>query len=201
MLLTPQDADMFFKLHRALMCFVNERLQIVPDIASPDEFSSLPPETRLEVREAFLDEQDLIELFVDANPYAFSEDELNIVLTWRNLVPGKFFIFRYLKKYTIFLSTEEPPIAYGVLALTQPFEELVGPYLPVWSETVLLPFKGTITYDSLMNGYNISFGPGIRRDLNESYKEAKERFGIVTSLPMRNLPGAVKRPKRATRKK
>ena len=35
-----------------------------------------------------------------------------------------------------------------------------------------------------MSSYNISFGPGIRRSLNESFKEAKARHGIVTSLPI-----------------
>ena len=50
MLLSPDDAELFFKLHRSLMCFVNERLQIIPDIGSPNEFAALPPEARLEVR-------------------------------------------------------------------------------------------------------------------------------------------------------
>lgn len=202
MLLAPQDAELFFKLHRALMCFVNDRLQIVSDIEGPDEFSGLPPEIRVEVREALLDETDLIDSFVDANPYDLSEDELDIVLSWRNLVAGKFFIFRYLKKHTIFLAADEPPMAYGVLALTQPFDDLVGPYLPVWTETVLLPFKDTIVYDGLLSGYNISFGPGIRRELNESYKAVKQRLGIVTSLPIRTRFIAGKKPtKRAMRKK
>jgi hypothetical protein len=40
----------------------------------------------------------------------------------------------------------------------------------------------------LLNSYNISFGPGIRRSLNESFKEAKERHGIITSLPMPAIP-------------
>jgi hypothetical protein len=68
MLLSPEDAELFFKLHRSLMFYVNQRLGVVPDIASPEEFSSLPPETRHEVRAAFLDEEDLIESFVDDNP-------------------------------------------------------------------------------------------------------------------------------------
>ena len=58
MLLSPEDADLFFKLHKSLMCFVNERLQVIPDIETPSEFSSLPPKLRLEVRKAFLDETD-----------------------------------------------------------------------------------------------------------------------------------------------
>ena len=76
---------------------------------------------------------------------------------------GQFYVFRELKKYTVFLSTTNPAIAYGVLALSQPFEDLIGPYLPVLTQTVLLPFKDKIVYDGLMSSYNISFGPGIRR--------------------------------------
>ena len=31
MLLTPQDVELFFKLHRTLMFFVNQRLKVIPD--------------------------------------------------------------------------------------------------------------------------------------------------------------------------
>ena len=188
MLLEPQDAQLFFKLHRTLMHFVNQRLQVVPDINSPEEFATLPPEIRLKVREAFLDESDLIEVFVDQNPANLGDDELDIVLSWRHQVAGDFYIIRELKNYTVFLSTDKQAIAFGVLALTQPFEEMIGPYLPVMTQTVLMPFRDKIVYDGLMNNYRISFGPGIRRSLNESFKEAKERYGIVTSLPISAAP-------------
>jgi Domain of unknown function (DUF6398) len=187
MLLSPSDAKLFFKLHRTLMFFANQRLGVLPDeIATPDEFADLSPETRLKVRNAFLDDIDLTEFFVAQNPARLPDDELDIVHTWRHLVAGEFYIFRDLKKYTVFLSSEEQPTAYGVTALTQPFEELVGPYLPVLVETVLLPFKDKIVYDGLLAGpgMSLSFGPGIRRMLNESYQQAKAHYGIVTSLPV-----------------
>src|SRR6516164_230255 len=185
MLLTPHDIVLFFKLYRALLSFVNERLQVIPDhLASPEEFLAVPPEVRLKVRNAFLQHIDLLQAFVDENPAHLTNDELDIVRSWQHLLHGKFYVFRQLKKYMVFLSMPDPAIAYGVLALWQPFEELVGPYLPVLAETVLLPFKGMIVYDGLMSSYRISFGPGIRRSLNESFKEAKARHGIVTSLPM-----------------
>src|SRR5262249_16315817 len=142
-----------------------------------------------------LSHTEMIQQFVDENPAHLAADELDIVRSWQHLVHGKFYVFRQLKKYMVFLSTGERPVAYGVLALSQPFEELVGPYLPVLTETVLLPFKGMIVYDGLMNSYNISFGPGIRRSLNESFKEAKARHGIVTSLPMSQEPLPGKAPK------
>src|ERR1700688_1772423 len=125
MLLTPPDAKLFFRLHRSLMFFVNQRLKVVPDdIASPVAFAALSPQVRLKVRDAFLDHTDLIESFVEQNPAHLPDDELDIIRSWRHLVAGKFYIFRELKKYTVFLTTTDPAIAYGVLALSQPFEEL-----------------------------------------------------------------------------
>ena len=196
MVLIPQDVELFFKLHRALMFFVNQRLKVNPDdIASPDAFSSLSPEVRLKVRDAFLNRTDLIQTFVEENPAGLTSAELDIVGSWRHLVHAKFYVFRQLKKYMVFLSTGKQPVAYGVLALSQPFDELLGPYLPVLTETVLLPFQGMIVYDGLLNSYPISFGPGIRRSLNESFKEAKARYGIVTTLPMSKEPLPAKTPK------
>ena len=196
MLLELQYLELFFKLHRGRMFFVNQRLKVIPDnIATPEAFAALSPQVRLRVRDAFLENLDLIESFVAENLAQFSEEELEIVRSWRHVVHGKFYVFRELAKYTVFLSTTDPTVAYGVLALSQPFEELIGPYLPVMVETVLLPFKEIIAYDGLMSSFNISFGPGIRRRLNESFKEAKGRHGIVTSLPMSNVPMGRKSPK------
>jgi len=194
--LAPQDVELFLKLQRTLMFFVNQRLKVIPDdLATPDDFAALSPQTRLKVRDAFLDHPDLSQSFVEDNPAHLSDDDLAIVRSWGHLVAGKFYIFRELKKYTVFLSTEKQPIAYGVLALSQPFEDLIGPHLPVLVQTVLLPFKDKIVYDGTLSTYRISFGPGIRRSLNESFKEAKARHGIVTSLPMSNEPLPVKAPK------
>jgi hypothetical protein len=196
MLVEPQDVEPFFRLHRTLMFFVNQRLKVTPDnFSTPGEFAVLSPEVRVKVRDALNANLDLIESFVAENPAHFSEDELDIVRSWRHLVAGTFYVFRKLAKYTVFLSNSNPAIAYGVLAFSEPFEELIGPNLPIMVKTVLLPFKGMIVYDGMMSAYKISFGPGIRRSLNESFKEAKLRHGIVTSLPMSDNPLPQKAPK------
>ena len=87
MLLEPQDVELFFKLHRSLMFFVNQRLKVVPDdIASPDAFAALSPQVRLKVRDALNANLDLIQSFVGENPAHLSDDELDIVRSWRHLV-------------------------------------------------------------------------------------------------------------------
>ncbi len=163
--------------------------------AGPDELASLAPELRIKVRDAFLNHADLIDSFVEENPANLSGEELAIVRSWRNLVAGKFYILRELAKHTVFLSTAKPAIAYGVLSLAQPLEELVGPRLPVLIETVLLPFRDKIVYDGLIASYGISFGPGVRRMLNDTFKEAKACHGIVTSLPLSDKPMPPKAPR------
>ena len=48
---------------------------------------------------------------------------------------------------------------------------------------MLLPFKDRIVYDGLLASHNIVFGGGIKRRLNDSYREAKARQGVITALP------------------
>ena len=199
MLLRSQEAELFFKLHCSLMCFVNERLEIVAGVRSPDEFRALSADLRLKLRNALLHNMELLEMFIGLNPFDLSAEELNIVSSWKHQVAGKFFVFRNLKKYTVFLTDGETPVAYGVVALTEPFEDLVGPYLPVWTETVLLPFTNKIIYDGLLCRYHIFFGGGVRRSLQESYNAAKEHLGIVTALPVQARPVPDRRPVRKLR--
>ena len=76
MLMTPADAEQFVRLHRTLMFYVNQRLQIIPDIKDADEFSSLPPAERLKVRDALVEHMALLEDFVRENPAGLPADEL-----------------------------------------------------------------------------------------------------------------------------
>ena len=142
---------------------------MIPDrIATADDFSALSPETRAKVRDALTQNIGLIDSFVSENPAQLSKDDLDIVRSWRHLTAGRFYVFREMANYTVFISGSAPAIAYGVVALSQPFEDLVGSTLPVMTETVLLPFQGQIVYDGLISRFNISFGPGVRRSLNET---------------------------------
>src|SRR3954454_16569383 len=184
MQLPLEDVEQFFRLHRSLMFYVNQKLKVIDKkVATPEKYSGLSPEIRYKVHQALLDHMDLIDAFADENPFHFDEADLEIVRSWKDLVSGTFYAFRQLKNYMVFLSSTEPVVAYGVLALFDPFEVVVGPHLPRMIKTALLPFKGQIVYDGLVSGYNVFFGSGIRRRLNETYTEIKERSGIIPSLP------------------
>ena len=193
MKLTTQAADLFFKLMWSLQNYVNLKLEIIPDIATVDEYQQLPSTEKLDVRDALYDNIELIDKFVKENPQNLSEEELKIVKGWRKFQRGDFFIERLLKKYAIFIGDEK---VYAVLGLYESLEDLL-PYvrLPYYARAVLLPFKGKIVCDGMLQGYAVSFGGGVRSNLKETYMAAKQNGRIIESF----YPG--KQAEKTARKK
>jgi hypothetical protein len=179
--LPPHQTGRFYRIWFALFQYVNEQLQLVPALPAIPKEGSISPPDAFKLRNALWADDSLRERFIEANPAGLSPADLALVASWRYRLAGTFYIARHLKKYSIFLS-EQPDHAYGVLGLVSPIEEIVGPVLPLMVQAVLLPFEGQIIYDSLLQPYNITFGPNIRRRLNDTYRNIQEREGIITTL-------------------
>lgn len=183
MLLASEESERFYRIWWPLLRFVNEQRQIVPKLLKQQiEAGSLSPQQAYKIRSALWKDDSLREAFMSENPAGLDQQDLSLVASWRQRRSGQFFVFRHLKSYTVFIDSSSPPKAYGVLGLLSPFEEVVGSYLPVLVEAVLLPFENKIIYDGLIAPYSVSFGSGYRADLNLAYRDAKEREGIITSL-------------------
>lgn len=187
MVLDKEGQVVFFGLAWHLLFYAAEQLEFLPRPRTPDDIRNLPQEQWCRLRNSLYEHPHLIEQFADRNPFGLPDEHLAIVRGWKQFHRGKFIVWRYLKRYTVFLSGKEDR-ALGVVALNKPFEIMLGPSLPVAVETVLLPFRDRIVYDGLLSSYPIRFGPEIRRMLNESYRQAKAREGIVTSFAQLSRP-------------
>ncbi|MDZ7288975.1 MAG: hypothetical protein ONB44_01195 [candidate division KSB1 bacterium] len=184
MQLPDAEVKLFYKLYHPLLLYTAQKTQQVKNVSLSGEIRQIPFEKLNDIRSALYGQVGLIDSFVAENPLAFSKDELDIISGWKNFVKDTFYIVRYLKDYAVFLTGASPAKAYGVRALYSTFEEVVGPILPIMVEAILLPFQGKIIYDGLVAPYRISFGAGIRRNLNEAYQRAKAQHGIITSFDM-----------------
>ena len=72
---------------------------------------------------------------------------------------------------------------YGVTAFFDDFDDMFHPtQLPVLVRTVLLPFKGRVVNDGIMQNSNIHFGGNFCRRLKEIYMTAKQNGRIIESL-------------------
>jgi len=182
--LSAKDADLFYKLTAALLLYVNSRLKICENnTISIKNFQDWPMKEKVEMRRALYENIQLIDSFVKGNPFDLSSEELEIVKSWKHFVSGSFYIIRFLTNYTVFLDTDNPPLAYGVVGIIDPIDKMFLDPPPIMANACLLPFKGKIIHDGLIGTKNIHFGAGIRKNLNHSYQESKARFGIITSLP------------------
>ena len=189
MQLPPEQTARFYRIWLALLRYVNEQQQRVPTFPASEERNGLLPlSDEMHLRNALWADDGLRERFIAANPADLSSADLAVVASWRYRRAGAFYIVRALKKYTVFLSEDAPPRAYGVLGLSSPIQELTRGPLPVLAQTVLLPFEGQIIYDGLLQWYAVVFGPGIRARLNAEYRNAQEREGIITTLGPLNHP-------------
>lgn len=181
MKLSPADADCFFKLTWGLQHYVNHQLQLIPSITSVEDYADLPLEEKLPVRDSLYANPELFDRFVADNPLVFSDEELAIVLSWKDFVKEEFYIERTLKKYAVFIDPDNR--VYGVLGLCEGLNEIFPKNrLPLLVDAVLLPFQGKIVYDGLLQGANIFFGSGIKEDLKQVYLLAKESGLIVEDL-------------------
>ncbi len=182
--LSHEDADLFFKLMWAVQFYVNSQLKLVRNVPSAEAYKTLSQEKKMKVREALYQHIDLLDTFIVENPAKLTPQELEIVASWKRFVAGDFYILKFLKRHTIFVSANDSGQVYAVLGLYDAIEDIFYGYRPpIWVRTVLLPFKGRIIYDGLFHGHlNIFFGSGIRGDLNEAYQHAKQNGRIIDSL-------------------
>ncbi|MCJ7596082.1 MAG: hypothetical protein MUO52_15055 [Desulfobacterales bacterium] len=180
MVLSNNDAELFYRLMWPLQFFVNRRLKLIPNSSTIDGYQKLKLEQKLKIRDALYENIGLIDQFVKENPEGFNEEGLGIIRRWKKFVAGEFFMERYLAKHAIFIRNQT---VYAVLGLVDPFESLVGrQQLPARVKTVLLPFKGKIIYDGLMQVHPILFGGGISSELKEIYLTAKQNRSIIESI-------------------
>nr|MBF0220937.1 hypothetical protein [Desulfobulbaceae bacterium] len=180
MRLSDRDAQLFFDLMWGLQYFVNQKQKINNNIKSLKEYIKCSTEEKLEVRTALYSDIKIIDSYIQENPQKLSVERLDIISGWKCFVKGNFHIERYLKRCAIFIENDE---VYGVLALHQNFDELIHrSRLPMYVQTVLLPFQGKIIYDGLFQAHNIYFGSGIKRELKESYMAAKQNNRIIESF-------------------
>lgn len=195
MKLSEENVQLYFKLMKPLLVYVNNKMQLVQEIADVDDFEKISFEDKAIIREALYEEIHLIDSFIDENPEDFPMKELTIVSRWKNFIRGDFFVERHLKKHAIFIGKDDK--VYAVSGLTNPLDEVIPrEALPVRLETVLLPFLDEIVYDGFIAPYNVFFGSGIKEDLKHIYMKAKRRDEIIFSLN----PNAPSKPAKKTAK-
>jgi hypothetical protein len=181
MQLTEKENDRFLNIHISLIHFAGINEGLISRKMSLEDFQDADIEIKVPVRDALYGNPKYFDKFVKENPYDLQKEDLQVADGFRHFKKGQFWLLKYLKKHAIFLDGN---FAYGVLALSEPFEWFFGNTLPRMIETVLLPFEGKIVYDGIMKSSNIIIGGNMTSSLNSEYSVLKAKYGLITQLPL-----------------
>jgi hypothetical protein len=185
MILAEEDAALFYRAWGALLTWVNDQRKIVPPFPRPTPGHPIDATLATQIRDVVWAEDALREQFLAEGAPDLGAAERTLIASWKHRVRGRFMIFNPLQKHSIFMSDA----VYGVRGIYTPLE-VMFPYVPMFVEAVLVPFRDVIITDGLMQSppMQISFGGGARRMFKAQYSAARAAAQVRTRLPWQADP-------------
>ena len=180
--LSPDECREFYETWYGLMGFVNEKKHVI-NMRIKAEYPNAVSDMRIhKVREVLWEEPDLIDEYIAKTE--LPGEQIDILKLWRkNHKKVMMIIMEYLPEYAVILAAndEGEDRLYGVKGISTSVAHALNRELPTQAETVLLPFKGKIIYDSFLSTMPIKIMGGAKKFMGELFDKAK-KHGVITSL-------------------
>jgi len=181
MLLKRQEAESFYELYfKVLKSYFRYSKSGSNEIR---EFSDLSLEEITSLRDKLFDNINYLNIYCDSNPDNCNSEELEIIKGWKYFVKKTFVVYKDLKKYTVFVDTQES-LSYGVYGLMTEIRDLLENKFPIMADALLLSYKNCIVFDGLLSPYEMKLSGALNKILINSYQDSKSKNGIITKLPL-----------------
>lgn len=180
--LSFKECRLFYETWFGLMNFVNERKRVIKVKIKPEYPNSVSDIMIFKVREVLWKKPELIDEYISETE--LPQEKIDILKLWRtNHKKEMFIVMEYQPEYAVALASNEngEDILYGIKGISNSLESTLQRRLPIQIETILLPFKGKIIYDSFMSSMPLSYGEGAKALFREMFNKAI-KLGIITSL-------------------
>jgi len=137
-------------------------------------------EVRLKVRSYWQKDSSFIENFISSTK-TLSQDDIDVLIKWKNRGRSDFLILRYCSEYAVFFSEEDKKM-YGVLALTENFVDILPYEPPIMVRTSLFPYKENIIWDGLVQVFGVEFGKNFTQQFTVDFEKAKRNGELIFQL-------------------
>ena len=184
MTLDTENAKLFFKLFLPILDYVNLKCHVLENNEKFMEKWTLSQginiQSALKNAHKLWSDDTLIDDYLARAQ--FSDENRNIVSSWKKHISGKFILERNLKKSSIFINLDDEKV-YLVKGLNSTWNEMLdGMPPPVLLNVTLLPWKDVIISDRLVTLTPVYFGKGYSTEFKEIYMNAKHNSIIFYSL-------------------
>lgn len=182
MTLNETDAKLFYELLFPLLDYVNKKFGVNPRMGKIHGARHSDPMAVKEIANALWDNAEVIDEYLKKQGALISEENREIVRSWKRRIGDDFILERNLKSGSVFISctTDEVYLVKGIIS---PWEEVLYDMAPpIMLNAVLIPFRDVIISDGLVLPYGVSFGPNSREGFREAYMTAKKSGAVRKSL-------------------
>ncbi len=180
--LSSEECRLFYETWYGLMGFINDRKSVIKGKIKPEYPNTVSDMMVHKVREVLWEKPELIDEYISGTE--LPQEKIDILKLWRtNHKKGMIFILEYQPEYAVAIAPDAQgeDRLYGIKGISSSMENALRRNLPAQIETVLLPFKGKIIYDSFMSSMPIGFAEGAKAAFREMHDKAI-KYGIITSL-------------------
>lgn len=128
MRLNEEEYYKYLEIHQGLIYYVGKKKKLIPTTMSLDTFLNFSIPEKFPIRNALYENIHLWDDYIKENSENLSDDDKDIIRGFKYFKEGNFYIVKLTKKYALFLGDK---YVYGVHALSDPFQSLLGNNLPV----------------------------------------------------------------------
>lgn len=121
------DAKRFYKIWLGLLDFTNKKHKIVPQLNQIVRADAVDLQGLIPIKNKLWEDKYLIDEYLSQYENSLSTSEVEIIKSWKRRTAGKFIIFKYLKKYAVFISVNEGGRLYIFNGITKVKEYLTTP--------------------------------------------------------------------------
>ena len=162
--LPTNEVPLFYDTWYKLLAHVNEQKKLIKKTIKPIfPRNPISDNDFYTVREYLWKNPDLILDFIEVGD--LTDEQKEILISWhKHHKVGQFFLIEYNDDYAMLIGEEnQKDIVYGVKGLTRSLAAINLNQAPLQVETVLLPFKGKIVYDTFLASSSAGFGDGAKQ--------------------------------------
>lgn len=176
--LGAKEANRFYKLYMNLLDYVNKKYHIIRENNLARAYH-VNPTDQAKIREKLFENLSIIDEYVALNPNRLNSTLLKQVKEMKNAIMMNCVIVKYDNNYTLVMGENET--LYGVIGDVCNLDEVIPAHsLPYMCKLVLVPYKGKIVYDGVIEGANIHMGDGFCSMVADAIKDGQ----IYKSLPI-----------------
>ena len=183
--LSDEQCNRFFDTMDSLLTYVNDKFAVVENLDFDEESVFGDAKISLVAKELW-NNTDIIDEFIDENPYGLPASHLKTAAAWKNALPGYFTLVRYQSGCAILMNEVG---VFEVAGVTAEISDQIGP-APAYVDLTLIPFDDCIVYDGFLMAYDIEQGSRESRSVQDAFEERLKEGIAVTADEFARVVGA-----------